>query len=108
MAVITAISGDAQASMIGPYAAEAARHHTDPGVTRAEWDRAYNLLRTAGANPREDQDKAWQDFRTARAMYAANAYAVAQEVYATPGPWTGPRHPQVDVIWPNLASEHLP
>ena len=104
-AVMVAISTDARASLIGPNATEAARRIEDPGVTREEWSHACELLTVAGFRLEPDLDAAWNSFSAIRAAYAQNAYALAQEVYAAPAPWTGPRTPATAVIWPSLASE---
>lgn len=106
-AVLAAISADSQASLIGPNAAEAARRVDDPGITRDQWSYACELLSAAGMNLQPDSEAAWQAFRAIRASYANNAYAMAQEVYAAPAPWSGPRRPDTPVMWPTLASKEF-
>lgn len=106
-AVMAAITADAQASLIGPNVAEAARRIDDPGITRDQWVYACEVLSAAGLSVQPDTDTAWHAFSTIRASYAHNAYAMAQEVYAAPAPWSGPRSPDTPVVWPNLASERF-
>lgn len=102
-AVMAAVAQDGRSSLVGPNVAEALHRSGNPGVMRAEWDYACNLLRAAGVRLRPDADEAWLQFQAARSAYARNAYILAQLVYATPAPWTGERFPATETIWPHLA-----
>ncbi len=104
-AVLKAIRADAHSSLVGPSAQQAARDSDDPGITRAEWDRAREVLIAAGAELRGDEQSQWETFASIRRSYAHNAYALAEFTYAPPAPWTGPRRPAAEAIWPALAVE---
>ena len=77
-------------------------------LTRAEFDRALDVLRRAGVTVDRDPDAAWAIFARERQRYEATAYSLAQSLYAPPAPWTGPRSPATDTVWPTLAGESAP
>ncbi|MDQ1247418.1 MAG: hypothetical protein QG597_1788 [Actinomycetota bacterium] len=106
-ATIAAITADAAASLQGMDPGWSVKVDADPGVTRDEWQRACDVLTASGLSLRADRDAAWHAFAAMRTRYAPNAYVLAQHVYAAPAPWTGPRTPTVDTIWPTLASDLL-
>ena len=77
-------------------------------LTRAEFDRALDVMRQAGVTIDRDPDAAWAIFARERQRYEATVYSLAQALYAPPAPWTGSRSPHVDTVWPTLAGEqHL-
>ncbi len=77
-------------------------------VTRAEFDRACDMMAAAGVPLRPDRDAGWERFQGLRQGYESNAYRVAERVHAVPAPWTGPRRRPMDTIWPTPAVEFLP
>jgi hypothetical protein len=103
-AVLTAVVLDGRSSLVGPNVASALSHSSDPGLSRAEWDYACELVLRAGLKLREDADDAWREFSAVRSGYARNAYILTQTVYAAPAPWTGAREPSTDIIWPSLSA----
>ncbi|MEI8081241.1 MAG: hypothetical protein WCI74_05290, partial [Actinomycetes bacterium] len=65
------------------------------------------VMERAGVTLVPDRDHAWRDFSAVRITYAANAYAIADTIYAVRAPWSGPRTPATDIIWPTLAADGL-
>jgi hypothetical protein len=45
-------------------------------------------------------DDAWSRFATLRAIYIAYIVELAQTHHAVRAPWSGPRRPDVPVVWP--------
>jgi hypothetical protein len=63
----------------------------DPiSVTRAEFDRAINLLADENVPLKKDRDQAWRDFSGWRVNYDTVLIALARLTDAPPAPWTSP------------------
>lgn len=114
-AVVAAISADARNSQRHPVAppnspgaATTSGYGPEVGITRDEWDHACDVMRRAGVELFDDLEQAWKDFCSVRVTYAGNAYAIANSIYAVPAPWSGPRTPATETIWPTLAVDGLP
>lgn len=73
-------------------------------LSRAELDRALDYLRKAGVTIERPDDEVFDIFRHIRGGYERAAYHLTQRFYATPAPWSGPRNPEVPVMWPTLAA----
>lgn len=76
-------------------------------ITRAEFDAAVAMLQRTGFPMTRDADEAWPVFRTVRQRYEYLAYLFCARLQATPAPWSGPRDPEVEVVWPELAVDTL-
>lgn len=77
-------------------------------LTRAEFDKAVEVLRASGFPIENDVDTAWAEFAMSRARYEFTAYSLAERLDAVPAPWSGPRRHSFPIIWPTLASNLLP
>lgn len=77
----------------------------DPGITRAEWDRALDFMASHGVQVLADRDAAWKAFCRVRAHYVESAYFLTRHLSAINAPWSGPRHPAFDfpLIYPRMA-----
>jgi hypothetical protein len=60
-------------------------------IARAEFDAAYQELRTAGLPVREDADAAWRDFAGWRVNYDEVLVGLAAVVSAPYAPWSSDR-----------------
>lgn len=72
----------------------------DCGVTRAQFDDALAELAAVGIPLPEDRDAAWVRFAGLRQLYAPSLAELARRYHAVPAPWSGPRRPALDVMWP--------
>ena len=77
----------------------------DPRISRDDWESALALLEAAGITLVADRDRAWHRFSAIRAAYASSAEALVNRLYSVRAPWTGPRTPETDVVWPHLAMD---
>ena len=81
----------------------------DPGITREEWDAAMKFLADNGVPLKADREAAWETFSRMRAHYAQPACLLADELFAPPAPWSGPRpcmrRFKSRTVWPQLARE---
>lgn len=77
----------------------------DPGITRAEWDRAMAFLTSHGIELLPDRDASWRAFCRVRQHYAAPAYFLTRHLDAVHAPWSGPRDQAFDfpLVWPLMA-----
>lgn len=77
----------------------------DPGISRADWDRAMEFLISCGIELQPDRDSSWRAFCRVRTHYAEPAYFLTSHLGAIRAPWSGPRHPSFDfpVVWPLMA-----
>lgn len=57
-------------------------------VTRGDFDLAYRRFKAEGLPVRDDQESAWQDFRTARAQYDQELLVLGVLTMAPDGPWS--------------------
>lgn len=76
-------------------------------VDRSEFDHAVSILQRSNFPIENDLDAAWEEFRVARARYEWAALRLCRELDATPGPWSGSRHPETSVVWPTFAADIL-
>ncbi|MHB1066126.1 MAG: hypothetical protein ACYC2Z_01660 [Candidatus Nanopelagicales bacterium] len=77
-------------------------------VTRADFDKAVDVLRRSGYPIESDLDIAWEEFRLARSRYEFAALAMAKALDATPAPWSGDRLPPTAVMWPTMVVDMIP
>ena len=75
----------------------------DCGVTRAEFDDGLDEIQAAGVDVPADRDAVWRRFSGIRHLYAPSLFHLAQRYHAVPAPWSGPRSPALEVIWPERA-----
>ncbi|MHB1212645.1 MAG: hypothetical protein ACYC0W_10360, partial [Candidatus Nanopelagicales bacterium] len=96
----------------GPDAAAVARlaqgEEQELTVTRADFDKAVDVLRRSGYPIESDLDIAWEEFRLARSRYEFAALAMAKALDATPAPWSGDRLPPTAVMWPTMVVDMIP
>lgn len=76
-------------------------------ITRADFDRAVDLLSRSGFPIDRDLDEAWEQFATARARYEFAAYEVCRRLDVVPAPWTGPRRVPTPTMWPTSVLDVL-
>lgn len=74
------------------------------GVTRSEFDEALRLVVASGAELPVPAEQAWQRFAAIRSVYFADAAALARRLHAVPAPWSGPRRPEIAVMYPERPS----
>ena len=74
-------------------------------ITREEFGKTLDYLRSAGVAMNRSDDDAYAVFVQIRGRYEGAAYHLAQRFYLPRAPWTGPRNPEVPVMWPSLAAE---
>ena len=75
----------------------------DAGLSDEDWQAGVRAMQAVGVQLPDDVD-AWRDrFLAIRGFYAPDAYRLAQEYYAVPAPWSGPRQPPLPTHWPALA-----
>jgi hypothetical protein len=81
----------------------------DPGISRAEWDRAMEFLESNGVETHPDHDAAWRSFSLLRSLYAPPANFLAEYLHVVPAPWTRESNstPRFETIRPQLAGEHF-
>jgi hypothetical protein len=77
-------------------------------LTRADFDRAVEVLRRSGFPIERDLDEAWDLFRAARGRYEFAALQICRKLDVTPAPWSGERRVPTPTIWPTLACDVLP
>lgn len=77
-------------------------------LSRADFDRAVDVLRRSGFTIDRPLDEAWQQFQVTRARYEFAAQAICRRLDATPAPWTGDRSVPTPVMWPTSAVDLLP
>lgn len=77
-------------------------------ITREEFDHALDVMHRSGVAIERNADDAFTIFRRQRGRYEEAAYHLAQIIYAPRAPWSGPRKPDTEVIWPTLAVDQLP
>ncbi len=73
--------------------------HVDPDpspegpitLTFEEFEQAVHMLDEIGYPMELTAEEAWPNFRGWRVNYEANAYRLADRVFAPPAPWSGPR-----------------
>lgn len=75
----------------------------DAGLSTDDWNLGIGALQAVEYPLPTDLESARQRFLTIRETYVADAYALAQRLHAVPAPWSGPRNPPFDVIWPQIA-----
>lgn len=70
---------------------------------------AIHLLADAQFPMERSPEEAWDHFRGWRVNYEAVAYALADQVVAPPGPWSGPRHhlPGLEIV-PQRPADRTP
>lgn len=73
-------------------------------LSREDVGKALDYLRSAGIAIERPDDEVFDIFRRMRGRYETAAYHLAQRFYVTPAPWSGPRDPEVPVMWPTLAA----
>lgn len=69
-------------------------------IDETEFGLAVMRLVDHGYVPEREAALAYPHFRGWRANYETLGYALADRTYAVPAPWTGPRTPPVEVIYP--------
>ena len=74
----------------------------DAGITDAEWDECFGILTMAGLVDWERNGEVYACFRALRSLYAPSVMRVAEQVHATPAPWSGQRSPRTAVIYPRM------
>ena len=77
-------------------------------ITRADFDRAVDVLTRSGFPIERGVDEAWAMFQEARSRYEFPAYAIIRQLDAAPAPWSGDRRVKTPTMWPSLAVDHLP
>ena len=77
-------------------------------ITRADFDKAVDVLQRSGFPIDRDLDEAWEQFQAARSRYEFAAYELCRILDATPAPWTGDRNIPTPTIWPHLSVDLLP
>lgn len=76
-------------------------------LSREEFDEALDYLESAGVSIERDRGEAFEMFRRVRGRYELAAYHLAQRFMLPPAPWSGPRHPPLPVMWPDLAARQI-
>jgi len=76
-------------------------------LPRAEFDKAYSMLKDAGYPIEVDPDVAWEQFSISRVRYEFTGYQICEALDAVPAPWTGDRHKPTPVLWPASVVEIL-
>lgn len=77
-------------------------------VTLEDWQVACDLIGSAGYEWEVPPEEAYKHFRGWRANYEDMAYALASEIDAVPAPWSGPRRPELAVIYPDRLPNRRP
>lgn len=72
-------------------------------ITREEFGKALDYLRSAGIEVQRSDDDAFAIFRQLRGRYESAAYHLAQRFSAVRAPWTGDRRPETPVVPPSPA-----
>lgn len=68
-----------------------------------QWQAGVDALTAVGYPLPDDMSAARAVFGHIRQTYQDHAYTLARRLHAVPAPWSGPRLPTLDVIWPELA-----
>ncbi len=76
-------------------------------ITRADFDKAVDVLQRSGFPIDRDLDQAWEQFQAARSRYEFAAYELCRILDATPAPWTGDRTIPTPTMWPHLSVDLL-
>ena len=79
----------------------------DPiALSPADFRAAVEMLDSAGFPREVSVDDAWPQFHGWRVNYESLAYAIADELTAPPGLWSGPRHGLVGVVYAPQRPRH--
>ena len=76
-----------------------------PAVDDDEWRAAIDLMVARSAADRDALDAARPSFEAMRALYIADAIALARTFHAVRAPWSGERNGDLRVIWPSECGE---
>lgn len=80
-------------------------HTPDPGLTQADFEMACNMMAAAGLPVVADRSRAWAEFARLRSTYFADIAVLAEMLDVVNAPWSGPRRPATEVVWPALATQ---
>ena len=68
-----------------------------------EWTSGWNEMTHAGVRSKLSENKVRSRFDSMRILYVEHAYALAKHHHAVRAPWSGPRKPDTEVLWPMRA-----
>ena len=68
-----------------------------------EWTSGWNEMSHAGVRSKLSENKVRSRFDGMRILYVEHAYALAKRHHAVRAPWSGPRKPDTEVLWPMRA-----
>lgn len=73
------------------------------GLTEVDWQAGIKTIQDVDYPLPDDMDVVRNRFLALRAPYVGHAYSLAKKYHAVPAPWSGPRKPALETIWPEIA-----